>query len=257
MRGQSCTAKLATEAITSVRASSCIHNEQISVEHLRSLLEFQYFAMFLTPQERRVASSLDYNPGDSLLHFASKINQKLKVLPPSFQSVASVLKESSAPSVPVTTTSVSLTGTRSSITNACSYCFKPGHTWERCFKRRRRVPKSNFSSSHSSRYDSHEALPFSSQGQASPQRSRFSRAPSHSPARSMSGLSYRSPSALRSGTSHSNLNLEQPPFHCLIHGPSGHPTEKCRMIQWMQRQHTVTAHSQSNFRPRRFTDDVG
>ena len=260
MRGQSRAAKLATEAVTSLRASSCIHNEQISIEHLRDLIEFQYFVMFLTPQERRVASSLEYKPGDSLLHFASKINQKLKVLPPSFHTVASVLKESSAPAVPVTSTSASSTSACSGITNACSYCSKPGHTWERCFKRRRNVGKSSptSSSAHSSRYDSTEALPFPSQGQASTQRSRLHRAPSRSPARAMTGPSYRSPSASRSGQSYSNMNLERPPFNCLIHGPSGHPTEECRVILRLQRQHTVTASpSQSNFCPRRFNNDAG
>ena len=259
MRGQSRAAKLATEALTALRASSCIQNEQISTEHLRSLLEFQYFVMFLTPQERRVASSLDYKPGDSLLHIASQINRKLKVLPPSLQGVASVLKDSSTPSVSVTT-SDSLTSTRSSITNACSYCHKSGHTWERCFKRQRNARKSSptSSSSHSSRYDLTEALPSHTQGQASSQRSRFTRAPSRSPARSMSGLSYRSPSTSRSGLSQPNLNLERPPFTCLIHGPSGHPSEECRVIQRFQRQHTVTAsRPQSNFCPRRFNNDVG
>ena len=260
MRGQSRSAQLAAEAITSLRASACIQNDQISVEHLRSLLEFQYFVMFLTPQERRVASSLDYKPGDSLLNFASKINRKLKVLPTSSQAVASVLKEFSAPTVPVTSTSASSTSARSSITNACSYCNKVGHTVERCFRRRRRAGNSfpPSSSSRSSRHDSPEALPSQSQAQASPQRSRFNRAPSRSPARTMPGQSYRAPPFSRSGQSNVHMNLQRPPFNCLIHGPSGHPTEECRAIQRMQRQFTVTAASaQSNFHPRRFNDDAG
>merc|ERR1712035_262822 len=148
MRGQARAATLATQAVTSLRASSCVHNDQISLEYLRSLLEFQYFVMFLTPQERRVASSLDYKPGDSVLSFASKINRKLKVMSPSLQIVASV----------------SSTSARSSITYACTYCNKAGHTWERCFRCLRSARKSSptTSSSHSLRHDSSEALPFSS-----------------------------------------------------------------------------------------------
>ena len=260
MRGQARAATLATEAVTSLRASSCIHNDQISLEHLRSLLEFQYFVMFLTPQERRVASSLDYKPGDSVLNFASKINRKLKVMSPSLQTIASVSTDSSASAVPVTSASVSSTSARSSITYACTFCNKAGHTWERCFRRLRSARKSSptTSSSHSLRHDSSEALPFSYQGQASSQRSRFSRAPSRSPARSMTGPSYRPRSSSRTGQEYSHMNLECPPFNCLIHGPSGHPTEECRVIQRLQKQHTVTAsHSQSNFYPRRPYDDAG
>ena len=260
MRGQSRAAKLATEALRSLQASSCINNDQISTEHLRSLLEFQYFIMYLTPQERRVASSLDYKPGDSLLHFASKINQKLKVLPPSFQTIASTMKESSASAVPLDSASASSTFARLSITNACSFCNKPGHRWERCYKRLRSAGKSSptSSSSHSSRYDLHEALPVSSQGQASPQRSWFSRAPSRSPARSMTGPPSRPHSLSRSGPSYAPMNLQRPQFTCLIHGPSGHSSEECRVIQRLQRQQTVTAsHSQPNFGQRHHTTDVG
>ena len=259
MRGQSRAAQLATEAVNSLRASSCIQNDHISVEHFRSLLEFQHFVMFLTPQERRVASSLDFKPGDSLLNFASKINRKLKVMPPSFQAVASVVTDSSATPIPVASTSASSTSARSGITNACSFCNKVGHSVERCFRRRRHSGNSSpSSSSHSSRYDSSEALPSQSQAPASTQRSRFYRVPSRSPARTMTGQSYRARSSSRSRQDSPHMNLQRPPFNCLIHGPSGHPTEECRAIQRMQRQFTVTAASaQSNFQPRRFNDDAG
>jgi hypothetical protein len=170
------------------------------------------------------------------------------------------VKESSPPALPVTSASASSTSERPSITNACSYCNKPGHRWERCFKRLRSIRKSSptSSSSHSSHYDLNEALPFSSQGQANSQRSRFNRTPSRSPARSMEGQSYRARSFSRSGQSSTRMNLERPPFTCLIHGPSGHPSEECRVIQRLQRQHTVTlSGTQSNFCPRHFSNDVG
>ena len=248
MRGQSRAATLASEAITSLKASSCINNDTISTEHLRSLLEFQYFIMYLTPQERRVASSLDFKPGDSVLRLASKINQKLKVLPPSCQVVASVTKAS-----PVTSTPASSASERPSITNACSYCNKPGHRWERCFKRLRKVSKSSpiSSSSQSSRYDSSEDLPLASQGQASShQRSRFNRSPSRSPARLMKGQSYHSHASSCTGKSSTHMNLERPPFNCLIHGPCSHSSEECRAIRRMQKQQTATvSNTQSNFCP--------
>lgn len=260
MRGQPRAAMLATEAVNSLQASSCIQNNQISVEHVRSLLEFQYFVMFLTPQERRAASSLDYKPGDSVLNFASKIHQKLKVMPPSLQTVASVSKEASASAKPATSISNSSTSARSSITYACTYCNKAGHTWERCFRRLRSARKSSpaTSSSHLSYDDSFETLPFSSQGQVATQRSRFSRASSRSPARSMTVPSNRPRSCSRNGQGYSHMNLERPPFTCLIHGPSGHPTEECRVILRLQKQQTVTASPpQSNFYQRHHNNDAG
>lgn len=244
LRAQSRSAQLASIAVDSLKASSWIQNGVVTEEHFRTIIEFMYYINFLNPQERRIASTLEYKQSDSLLDFATKIGTKLRDAPPS-PYVASSSKPD-ALKQPASFLPHNQTQLRQSSSNICSYCNKIGHRVQRCFLRQRheRAAARSSSSQRPSTLDS------TAQQSVSPNTGPSQDAQTHS-SRSSShpkSTTIRTRSSSRPRSS-SQLSLEPPPKNCLIHGPCNHDSEECYKIKKLQREHTRTpsSSSQSNF----------
>ncbi len=59
------------------KSGNWIQNGQISLEKLQVFLEFTSYVNYLTPRIRRVVSTIEIKPTDSLFYFAMKISNKL------------------------------------------------------------------------------------------------------------------------------------------------------------------------------------
>ena len=255
LTAQSRSAELATDALESLKTAGWIQNDVLTTENFYRIIEFQYYINFISPQERRIASSLQYTQNESLLDFDTKIGTKLKEIPPP-QIVASTTVQ-----LPASTQAAkpSQTPERKSTSYICTYCNKPGHVIERCFQRQRHERQSRSPSAQRySRYDFNEMSqvlsqqPFS-QAAAMPSgyNTNFPSQTTRSYSRTNNQNRRRSLSRPRQYTS--QMTLQRPPKHCLIHGPSFHSSEECRKIQNLQQQQTVTVPSaQSNFQQRHF-----
>ena len=108
-------------------------------QNFRIIMEFQYYINLLTPEERRVASTLEFKLGDSLLDFASRIANKMKAQPP---PVIAATNDNSAslsqsPVLPQPASNVPQSPVQHDTLFVCTYCSKPGHGYKRCYLRQR------------------------------------------------------------------------------------------------------------------------
>ena len=146
LRGQAHAADFANEAIAALQAANWVENGVLTVEKLRTVLEFQYYAMFLTPQERRIASSLDFKPDHSLIDFASKLGKKVRDAHKAPIVPVAPVEVKPKPSMAQTTVGNATTSARAQsqptrTLYTCSYCGKPNHSYARCYKRRAQAAK--------------------------------------------------------------------------------------------------------------------
>ncbi len=114
---------------TSLYKSSRLIDDASFVERLRSILEFSHYIQYLPPDERGIASSIDFKPGDSLLAFGAKITKKLR----------QVLKLS----VNSTTAPVALIRQQPSASLTCTFCSRKGHSERNCYRRKRMASKAS------------------------------------------------------------------------------------------------------------------
>ena len=204
MRAQARSAELATDAITALNNSSWIQNGSVSEKSLRDILEFQYYISFLTPSERRIASGLEFKPGDNLLNFSSQIRKKLKQLPQQTY-VAPIIK-------PLENRDLSVSQ-KSRDPIECFYCHKLGHSISQC-RRRKRSQQNSLSRGSSPTFSekSHQSTSSSNSNTSYKHKNRYS------PSRS-----YQNKSNIYKHSSNS-----QPT--CIIHG-IGHFSKNCRKLQ--------------------------
>ena len=134
LRGQARAANVANEALDALRTASWLTNGSLTEERLRCLLEFLCYIQFLSPNERRIASSINFKPGDSLMDFGSQIAKKLREAPK-----ASPTDTVSTP-VPVTPVTK-----QPSAPLLCTFCSRTGHLERSCFRRKRLLPKASAS----------------------------------------------------------------------------------------------------------------
>lgn len=136
LRGQARASEIADDAITALKDKWAV-NGAVPLDKLRTVLEVLFYVQYLTPAERRMASSLTLKPVDSFYDFSTKLSKKLtespKVPPPSAASVAPV--SARAPVSLPTASQQQPQLKRSSRT--CSYCSKDGHTSRFCFQKKR------------------------------------------------------------------------------------------------------------------------
>ena len=78
MVGQVHATNFAQDAIEFLKSGDWTQNGQISLDNLHLFLEFTSYVNYLTPQERRIASTIPLKPTDSLLTFGMKINAKMQ-----------------------------------------------------------------------------------------------------------------------------------------------------------------------------------
>ena len=228
-RAQARSAQLVRGVVDSLLASSKVKDSMISVDVFRSMMEFQYYVLLLTPPERRVASTLTHDSDETLLDFSAKVACKLRDSPtPVVASATDKLSPQQPVSVQVPQTSVHY-----SSRPVCTYCQKQGHAYKQCFIRKRRERSATRNSLSSSQPSATASFPS--------QEHNF-RPPSYA------SQAHRARSPSRHGRNY-NVTLARPPKFCLIHGPSNHSSEECFAIQKLQRQHNVTVSAPQSSAP--------
>ena len=197
LRGQGRAGEVATEAMENLTRANWFENGVMSQDRVRSLIEFLTYISCLTPSERRVASSLDFKPGMSLVDYAAKLAKRFSESPKLQTSVGDTSvedRESSRASVaPVTYTA---TGTRPILT--CSHCGRTGHTLRFC--RRKKADAKKFAQSSAKHSNSQKS----------------------------------SATSGRDNQDHLNSSDKKPQIshkYCVIHGYTTHDTENCSIIQ--------------------------
>lgn len=221
LRGMAHAADTANEALTALQSTSWFEDGKLSAQRLRSILEFQYYILYLTPQERRFASTIDFKPGDRLLDFVSKLRRKMREAPPPSAPVAPVVvSEGSKPSPsPATSSSGSQNPQTSRPPLTCSHCHKNGHTYDYCFLRKKQNAKNASKKS---------SAPVSASGSSGPKNNNQHKAPSS-----------KSP---RPSQTHDNLAPSFPaPKWCHIHERGNHSTDECFTIIKLKQRQTVSA----------------
>ena len=241
MRAQARSAELATEAMNALKQSSWINNGYLSENSLRDILEFQYYISFLTPQERRIASAIEFKPGDNLLQFSTQIRKKLKEIQPSY--VAPVVSTSTYEQLSENTPVLDSTSQPNRL--QCSYCHKNGHTISHCFKYRRSRNTLKSPRASSPTFSEHSQLSTSSTRSHPQHNLRYNRPPVQSSNRSFNNYSSNAqrnsqPRSFYSSNKYSSHNSNKNNSYnnrnnnnhnnCLIHGP-GHSSEQCRKLQ--------------------------
>ena len=224
-RAQARSAQLANQAVSSLKASSWFNNGSLDEDSFRLIMEFQYYIQLLTPEERHIASTLQYSKGESLLEFSSKLAVKLRSHQPACVAIATNDDHVSASSAVPQASPKQKTPPL-----VCQYCHKAGHTLQRCFLKQR----------HERQAEYH---PQNSTGKSPARSDHDSR--SRQMSRDQKPQRYRSWSRA-SHTDVSKPALLPPPCYCMVHGICNHPTEECRTILRLKREQTVTP--QSNFR---------
>lgn len=222
LRGQAHAADFANEAITALQSAKWSENGKITLDRLRTVFEFQYYIMYLATQERRVASTIDFKPDQSLMDFASKLSKKLRDAPKAPVVPVAVVKADTkatlppSPSIDPARTSVS--ATRSSL--ICSFCSKPGHRYSHCFQRKKQAAKSIIkhapSSTVCSRADVASSKPSSDHSVIHSKPSRVDEA------------------------SRTIMKQLVPPKFCHIHEYGNHSTEQCYTILRLKRNQVAT-----------------
>ncbi|MPD03454.1 hypothetical protein E2C01_099094 [Portunus trituberculatus] len=185
-------------------------------------MEFQYYIQLLNPEERHIASTLQYRKGESLLDFSTKLAVKLRSQLPAYVAATSDSTSASSGVTPKESTKQKTNPV------VCQYCHKTGHILQRCFLKQRHE-KAN--AQYHNTASSVKSASRSDHDTRSRQLSRVPK-PQH----------YRS----WSRGSHSDITkpaLLPPPYYCMIHGNCNHPTVECRTIFKLQKEQTVTPQS--------------
>ena len=236
LKGQAYAADFANEAISALQSANWSENGKISLDRLRTVFEFQYYIMYLAPQERRVASTLDFKPDQSLMEFASKLSKRVRDSPKApVVPVAPVQGDctaSSPPPPPPTPPPHASKGSHNSgrrqstrTPTICTFCGKSGHKWSQCFQRKKQAAQ-----------DASQRLPCSSASSSAlptnfKSLSQYSSAPSKP--------------THAAGASHAlmmNLAPPQPvPKWCIIHEFGNHTTDECFAILRLKRNQVATA----------------
>ncbi len=73
--GQTLASSIANEAVDALNKASCLIDDALPVDQLCSILEFSQYIQYLPLNERRIASSIDFKPGDFLLAFGAKTSR--------------------------------------------------------------------------------------------------------------------------------------------------------------------------------------
>ena len=221
----------ANEAFASLQPSKWFHGNFVSAENFRLLLEFFSYVLFLSPHERRVASSLPFNPSDSLLDFVSRLSKKLNQSPKVPSAPINVSPDpvpvAAVSSVPATAATKPASqqkarNTSGSAGRHCTFCKKSGHTYQFCFQRNK----------SSSQQANQQAQP---PQQSTPPSSRRNRSSRSSQPNSTPPTPSQQPVPLMTSTK-----------FCHLHGDSGHSTSDCRVIQGLRRTHTSNSSPQSS-----------
>ncbi|MPC61248.1 hypothetical protein E2C01_055316 [Portunus trituberculatus] len=130
-RAQTRSAQLANQAVSSLKASSWFQNGTLDEESFRLIMEIQYHIQLLNPEERHIASTLQYTKGASLLDFSTKLAVKLRSQRPAYVAATS---DTTSASSGVTPDESIKQKTNPVI---CQYCHKTGHTLQHCFLKQR------------------------------------------------------------------------------------------------------------------------
>ncbi len=163
---------------------------------LRSVLEFLCYIQYLSPIERRIASFIDFRPGDTLIDFGAKIAKKMRESPKASPTPAD---SNTAPVAPIRQ--------QSSVPLTCTYCFRKGHLERNCFRRKRLSLKTSSSDVPVSR----DSAPRPSKVPQTPRRPLYSRSSNAS-----------------SPPSHTQW--------CLVHETGNHSSDECFAIHRLKRQ---------------------
>ena len=235
LKGQAYAADFANEAISALQAANWTEDGKITLDRLRTVFEFQYYIMYLSPQERRTASTLEFKPDHSLMDFASKLSKRVRDSPKApLVPVAPVITNcTTAPpppppahAPPPSKVSSSLGQTQSKRAPVpCTFCGKTGHRQFQCFKRKKQL------------------------AQAASQRFPSSPAGTNAPSSTSQPLLHHpvAPSkyAHATGTSHALMMQLAPPQStpkwCHIHEHCTHSTDECFTIQRLKRNQVATA----------------
>ena len=234
LKGQAYAADFANEAISALQSANWSEDGKISLDRLRTVFEFQYYVMYLAPQERRVASTLDFKPDQSLMEFASKLSKRVRDSPKApVVPVASVQADCTASSPPPPPPP-SHASKRSHISgrhqftrtpSICTFCGRSGHKWSQCFRRKKQAAQ-----------DASQCLPSSSVSSSA-------LAPKFKPLSHSSSAPSQPTHA--AGASHAlmmQLAPPQPvPKWCHIHEYGNHTTDECFAILRMKRNQVATA----------------
>ena len=263
LRAQAVTAQIAAEALESLKTANWIVNDSISVDRLRIILEYLMYVPLLTPQEKRLASSLDFKLDDTIFDFSLQIGKKLNQSPVNVNPVAPFVP-SAFPQVaaflPQTKEPVSQ---KSQTKRYCTYCKTDGHEISRCFQRKRDSKKSAKASSSSSKQTpvvtghhpqqanvTSSSSCCSSSCQAASNSSAFQRTPKYCAIHDLCNHSTEECSVILGHKANRTRTMfERPPKHCAIHDWCNHSTEECDFVLEKKRDFVVT-HAQSNFHQR-------
>ena len=204
---QAATSTITREAMDALEKSSWAVDDALPMSRLHNLLEIILYVHFLSPAERRVASSISFGPEDLIVHYATKLAKKLREAPKPSPSAkgpsASVAPVQVARSQPVPSAPAQNTQAPRPLT--CNYCSKSGHTADRCYRRKREKGKLTRSNTTPP--------------------SQTSRKPSATPA-----SSHPAPSGK----------------WCLIHELCNHTTEACRSILRLKEKEMAPAQPSSS-----------
>ncbi len=148
LRAQASAANIAREAMESLTKASWLENGTLSESKLHSLIELICYIQYLSPAERRLASTIKFTPGDSLLNFGSRLGKKLKDSPKPSPTSSDISQPT--PVAPV----------QHALNTApviCSYCSKKGHKATQCYRRKRDaakapLPSTNSQNTHTSQH---------------------------------------------------------------------------------------------------------
>ena len=201
---QAVTSALSSEAMDALEKSAWFEDGHMSPDRLHSLFEIMFFIQFLSPAQRRIAASIPFSPVDEILHYGTKIAQKLSEEPLPSPSPKGPTAQA-APVQPDSSQSVPIAPVQSSHAPrpiVCSYCSKSGHKVVRCFQRKRDEANQSRSNTTSSN------TPQSTHTSSSPSSTRPQSAPSRK--------------------------------WCAIHEYCGHTTETCRTIQSLRKKPTAS-----------------
>ncbi len=116
-----------TSRPTLLLPSQWVTNGNIPVENFRKLVEFTAFLSVLSPAERKVASSLTYEPTQSLLEYSLK--------------TGTCLADSPARALPSEEKIVVAPVVTQKPRSKCTFCGKFGHEVKKCFRRKNQTQR--------------------------------------------------------------------------------------------------------------------
>ena len=264
--GQARATKYAADCVKFLKSGNWGQDNMISFDKVRLFLELTTFINYLSPQQRRLVSTVELKPDDILFNYAMRVDQQLRKVPHS-HALSPVASTLSPPPVFPSQTSPVVSASKVSTSpqrppRSCTYCHKDGHTYFQCYHRKKSARAS--SPEHKATYvPSMQFLGHTRSKPSSPGRrvhfhsstqTRHTRYPSPASSGHTRHTRYPSPASsghMRHARSPSPaptpyLSYERPSKFCLVHGLGSHVSEECSMILDLQRKQVVTP-SQSNF----------